>query len=160
MGDLSLFIGDVGKAFKILLIIIVLDFLTGVTKAIKEKNLKSSEALFGILKKCGYIVLVAVANLLDILFNSNGELKLMCIVFLIGVDGISILENLAIIGVPIPKRIKSVLGSIKETITNEDENDKVFDDLKDTEISDEFYKEVNRVINDDTFIINEESHDK
>lgn len=160
MENLSLFIGDVGKAFKILIIIILLDFLTGISKAIKEKNLNSSTALLGFLKKCGYIVLVAVANLIDILFNTTGELKIMTIIFLIAVDGISILENLSIIGVPIPKRIKSILGNIKESVTKDKNEEKVFDDLENLELNEEFYDEVNKVINEDTYIIKNDTLDK
>ena len=61
--------------FKALLIFIVLDYLSGVMRAIYTKKLSSKIGAKGIIKKIGYIVLIVVVEILDILLKDNGYLR-------------------------------------------------------------------------------------
>ena len=105
-----------GRAIKIFAMIVLLDFITGVVRAIVREEFNLNDMFMGILKKVGYIVLIILCHMVDILFNTGGEVRLMSIMFLSGIDGISILENLRDLGVPIPDRIKSIFNSFSKII--------------------------------------------
>lgn len=105
-----------GRAIKIFAMIVLLDFITGVVRSIVREEFNLNDMFLGILKKIGYIVLIILCHMVDILFNTGGEVRLMSIMFLSGIDGISILENLRDLGVPIPDRIKSIFNSFSKII--------------------------------------------
>lgn len=124
-----------GRAIKIFAMIVLLDFITGVVRAIVHEEFNLNDMFLGILKKNGYIVLIILCHMVDILFNTGGEVRLMSIMFLSGIDGISILENLRDLGVPIPDRIKSIFNSFSKIIIaknrqNEVVNDEIIEKLE------------------------------
>ena len=124
-----------GRAIKIFAMIVLLDFITGVVRAIVHEEFNLNDMFKGILKKVGYIVLIILCHMVDILFNTGGEVRLMSIMFLSGIDGISILENLRDLGVPIPDRIKSIFNSFSKIIIaknrqNEVVNDEIIEKLE------------------------------
>ena len=107
-------IGGFDIAFKSLCIIVVLDYFTGIISAIKCKKLNSKVGLWGIVKKFLYFVMVSLAVILDKIMGSAGTVRNLVIYFLIANDGLSILENSAKIGVPIPKKLIDILDQLKE----------------------------------------------
>lgn len=124
-----------GRAIKIFAMVVLLDFITGVVRAIVREEFNLNDMFKGILKKVGYIVLIILCHMVDILFNTGGEVRLMSIMFLSGIDGISILENLRDLGVPIPDRIKSIFNSFSKIIIaknrqNEVVNDEIIEKLE------------------------------
>lgn len=113
-GFLGMLIGGFDDFFKALLIFIILDYLTGVINAVIEKQLNSEIGFKGIAKKVFIIFLVGVANIIDTMVLKNGEVvRDIVIFFYLANEGISILENSAKIGLPIPEKLKGVLEQIK-----------------------------------------------
>ena len=99
--------------FKALLIFIVLDYLSGVMRAIYTKKLSSKIGAKGIIKKIGYIVLIVVVEILDILLKNNGYLRNIIIYMFIANEGISILENWSAMGIKVPDIIKDKFSNLK-----------------------------------------------
>ena len=99
--------------FKALLIFIVLDYLSGVMRAICTKKLSSKIGAKGIIKKIGYIVLIVVVEILDILLKDNGYLRNIIIYMFIANEGISILENWSAMGIKVPDIIKDKFSNLK-----------------------------------------------
>ncbi len=99
--------------FKALLIFIVLDYLSGIMRAIYTKKLNSKIGAKGIIKKIGYIVLIVVVEILDILLKDNGYLRNIIIYMFIANEGISILENWSAMGIKVPDIIKDKFSNLK-----------------------------------------------
>lgn len=99
--------------FKALLIFIVLDYLSGVMRAIYTKKLSSKIGAKGIIKKIGYIVLIVVVEILDILLKDDGYLRNIIIYMFIANEGISILENWSAMGIKVPDIIKDKFSNLK-----------------------------------------------
>jgi len=92
----------------------VADFLTGLIKAVVCKELRSERMFIGGLKKLLIFVIVAVAVTLDRLLPDSGvAFRSLTIGYYIAGEGLSILENAAACGVPLPEKLKSVLAGLK-----------------------------------------------
>lgn len=107
------FLGGWDIALKILLTVIILDYITGIFKAIYNKKVNSSVGLKGIIKKLGYLIIVAVAVILDKIAGDTGAIRTLVIYFFVANEGISILENWGGMGLPLPKKIFDVLEQLK-----------------------------------------------
>jgi toxin secretion/phage lysis holin len=101
------------KFLDLLVLLSVGDILTGVIKAWKEKRLRSREAWFGYVRKMLSFLVVIVANVIDQILGLNGVLTFGTVLFYIANEGLSIAENLAQIGVKIPKAITDRLQVIE-----------------------------------------------
>lgn len=107
------FLGGLDTALKTLLILIVLDYITGLCKAIINKKINSLIGLKGIIKKVGYLIVVALSVLLDEVIGDTGAIRNLVIYFFVANEGISILENWGAMGLPLPKKVFEVLEQIK-----------------------------------------------
>ena len=107
-------LGGWDMATQVLVLFMTMDYLTGISRAYKDKVLSSTVGIDGILKKITLLVVVAVAVGVDNVTGAQGVVRLATIWFYIGMEGISILENAARIGVPIPDKIKDALLQIKD----------------------------------------------
>ena len=96
-----------------LLVIMVLDYITGVIKAVYRKELSSEVGYKGILRKIMVLVVVALANVVQRLTGETAPLREMVIVFYIANEGISVLENAAEILPNMPKQIKDILLQLR-----------------------------------------------
>jgi toxin secretion/phage lysis holin len=101
------------KFLDLLVLLSVADIFTGVIKAWKEKRLRSREAWFGYVRKMLSFLVVIVANVIDQILGLNGVLTFGTVLFYIANEGLSIAENLAQIGVKIPKSITDRLQVIE-----------------------------------------------
>lgn len=102
-----------------LMAFVVIDYLTGIMASILEQKLSSEVGFRGIFKKVLTFVLVGVAHIIDFyLIGSGSAIRTAVIFFYISNEGISILENTAKIGLPIPERLKNVLEQLKEEKKN------------------------------------------
>ena len=101
---------------------IIVDYFTGVMAACVQKRLSSEIGFKGIAKKVTIFLLVAVANMIDVNIIKTGNAARTAVVFFyISNEGISILENAALIGLPIPQKLRAVLLQInKEDSENGD----------------------------------------
>lgn len=107
------FLGGWDIALRVLLIVVVLDYISGVLKAIYNKKLNSEIGLKGIVKKIGYFILVAVAVVLDRTMGDTGAIRTLVIYFFVANEGISILENWGDMGVPFPQKLRETLEQLK-----------------------------------------------
>ncbi|SKA11655.1 toxin secretion/phage lysis holin [Pilibacter termitis] len=112
-GFLGWFLGGVDGSLFTLLAFVIVDYLTGVLRAITEKKLSSQIGSIGITKKVMIFLLVGIAHMLDVEIIGNGNvLRDAVIFFYISNEGISIIENAVKIGLPIPEKLKDVLEQI------------------------------------------------
>lgn len=108
--------GDITGMMWALIAMIVLDYITGVIVASVNKTLSSKIGAKGIAKKVIILLIVAVAHIIDIVIGGGNTAVIMTATecFYIANEGISILENAGNIGLPLPKKIKSILIQIKK----------------------------------------------
>ncbi len=97
-----------------LVALIVLDYISGVMAAAVEKKLSSEVGAKGIAKKIFMLLIVAVANIVDINVIGEGHvLKSVTMVFYIANECISLIENAGRLGVPVPKKLIDVLEQLR-----------------------------------------------
>lgn len=114
LGMMTYLIGGFDNLISTLLIFMLLDYLTGVIKAIYKKKLNSKISLKGIIKKIGYIFIVVIATLFDYIVNKEEmPIRNLTLYFFVANEAISILENWAILGLPLPKKVSQVFEQIK-----------------------------------------------
>ena len=122
-GTLGYFLGGNDGFLYALVVFVVLDYITGVMAAVIEKNVSSEIGYKGIFKKVVIFVLVGVGNVVDQQIIGSGQaIRTAVIFFYLSNEGISILENSARIGLPIPERLKDVLEQLKEGKNNEQQD--------------------------------------
>lgn len=114
--SIDFIIGGCDILFKTLLVFIIIDYITGLLRAIYTKKLSSKIGAKGIIKKVGYIFIVILAALLDQLLNSTGNIRNIVIYMFIANEGISILENWTCMGIKIPKILKDKFNDINKDI--------------------------------------------
>lgn len=109
-------------ALSILITFMILDYITGVIWAYIQKNLNSEVGFKGLVKKCTILIVLIVGSMLDRLLNSGDWVfrTLVCY-FYIANEGISLLENISKLGVPIPAKIKDALEQLNKEGTEEQE---------------------------------------
>lgn len=107
--------GEWSPFMNVLLVFIALDTLTGFFKALVNRQLRGRNMSLGILRKAGIFLVLIIGNMIDVvLFDSVPVAKSALIFFYIGMEGISIVENLHELGIPIPDFIGRYLETIKE----------------------------------------------
>ncbi|MGJ9460278.1 phage holin family protein [Oceanobacillus sp. CF4.6] len=103
--------GDV-KFLHLLLLLMALDIVTGIFKAIKNKNLWSRKSLFGYSRKVLVLIVIILANVVDQILGLNGAVTYATVLFYIANEGLSIIENLADVGVLVPNSLAEKLKGI------------------------------------------------
>ena len=106
--------GGFDVAMQCLLVAIVLDYISGIIKAFVLKQLSRSIGFKGILKKFGVLVVVALAVLIDRVTGESGAIRTLVIYYFVANEGLSIIENMGLAGLPIPKSIKEALKALKK----------------------------------------------
>ena len=98
-----------------LLVVIVLDYVTGLACAKINKTLSSAVGFKGIAKKGLILAIVIVGNIVDTqILGSGSVFRSAVICFYLANESISILENAGNIGVPLPKKLKDILIQLRE----------------------------------------------
>lgn len=109
-GIMGHFLGGLDGFLYALLVFVVVDYVTGIMAAFIQKKLSSEIGFKGICKKIVIFCLVALGHILDTQIIKTGSiLRTAVIFFYLSNEGISIVENAAIIGLPVPKKLKDVL---------------------------------------------------
>jgi toxin secretion/phage lysis holin len=112
-GFLGWFLGGMDGFMYALIAFVVVDYLTGVMRAIIEKELSSRVGARGIIKKILIFLLVGVAHLTDMYLLGDGNaLRTAVVFFYISNEGISLLENATAIGLPVPEKLKETLSQL------------------------------------------------
>lgn len=98
-----------------LIVFVVVDYLTGIMVAVLKKELSSEVGFHGIFKKVVIFALVAVGHIVDTYVIQNGSvIRTAVIFFYLSNEGISILENASVLGLPVPQKLKDVLEQLKD----------------------------------------------
>ena len=112
---ISFLFGDMEGMLIALIALIILDYISGVIAAAVEKRLSSAVGAKGIAKKIFMLLIVALANIVDINVIGDGHvLKTVTVVFYICNECISLIENAGRIGVPVPKKLLDVLEQLRD----------------------------------------------
>ena len=114
IGVAGFLIGEFDGLYKALLMLIIADYITGVIVAIVKKQLSSEVGAKGIAKKILMLIVVAVANVLDVQIIGGGAgLRNITIIFYAANEVISLLENTGKLGLPYPPKLLDVLEQLK-----------------------------------------------
>lgn len=109
----------------ILVVLMVLDYITGITRGYLNKELSSDVGLKGIARKAMIFIVLIVAVMLDRLLNTGTWIfRTLTCYFYIANEGISLLENGATLGVPIPDKLKDALVQLKDGHKYRNENNR------------------------------------
>ena len=112
-GWLGYFLGGMDGLLIALIVFMALDYITGVMCAILDKSLSSAIGFRGIFKKVLILMLVGIANVVDVhVVGTGSALRGAVICFYLSNEGLSLLENAAYIGLPVPERLKEVLSQL------------------------------------------------
>ena len=125
MATFLAYLGNLAIPIMILAVVMLLDYGTGVAKAWIHGSLSSKIGILGILKKVAYLVIVAVGMVIDWIIQAGVDklhldfkleflFALIVIIWLILNELISILENVAEIGVPVPKWLTKLILKLKD----------------------------------------------
>ena len=112
-GWLGYFLGGCDGLILALLLFVAADYITGVMCAIADRKLSSEVGFKGICRKVLIFLLVGIANILDVNVIGTGRvLRTAVIFFYISNEGVSLLENAAHLGLPVPDKMKAVLEQL------------------------------------------------
>ena len=114
-GWLGYFLGGCDGLLYALIAFVAIDYITGVMCAISDKTLSSEVGFKGICRKVLIFLLVGIANIIDVqVLGSPGVLRTAVIFFYLSNEGVSLLENAAHLGLPVPDAIKTVLEQLHD----------------------------------------------
>jgi len=110
----SSFLGGWDVALKVLVVFIVADYVTGVLAALKRRQLNSEVMFWGGIRKGALMLVIAIAVLLDELIGNQAPVfRMLALYFYIAREGLSVIENLGLLGVWVPDAIKQILEQLQ-----------------------------------------------
>ncbi len=114
-GFIGWFLGGFDGFLYALVVFVVMDYFTGVLAAGVKKELSSEVGFKGIAKKVCIFVLVGIANIVDTqVIHDGAAIRTAVIFFYLANEGISILENSTVIGLPVPQKLREMLQQLAE----------------------------------------------
>ena len=114
-GWLGYFLGGLDGLMIALVVFVVLDYVTGIMCAIADKKLSSSVGFKGICRKVLIFLLVGVAHIVDLhVVGSGSVLRGAVVCFYLSNEGVSMLENAAHLGLPVPEKLKVILEQLHD----------------------------------------------
>ena len=114
-GWLGYFLGGCDGLLIALAVFVAADYITGVMCAVSDKKLSSEVGFEGICRKIIIFLLVGIAHILDVTMIATGSvLRTAVIFFYLSNEGVSLLENAAHLGLPIPEKLKDVLEQLHD----------------------------------------------
>lgn len=121
-GWLGYFLGGCDGLLYALIAFVVIDYITGVMCAISNHTLSSEVGFKGICRKVLIFLLVGIANIIDVqVMGAPGILRTAVIFFYLSNEGVSLLENAAHLGLPVPDAIKKVLEQLHDRSDGKEE---------------------------------------
>ena len=118
-GALGWILGGLDNLVYALVAFVVIDFITGVMCAAAEKKLSAAEGFRGVMKKVTIFALIAVGHIVDLnvigplgIVGDHSAVRSAILFFYLATEGISLLENAARLGLPIPKKLKDILAQL------------------------------------------------
>ena len=114
-GWLGYFLGGCDGLLYALIAFVVIDYITGVMCAIADKSLSSEVGFKGICRKVLIFLLVGIGHIVDAqVIGSGGVLRTAVIFFYLSNEGVSLIENAAHLGLPVPDKLKAVLEQLHD----------------------------------------------
>ena len=121
-GWLGWFLGGCDGLLYALIAVVVIDYITGVMRAIADKTLSSEVGFKGICRKVLIFLLVGIAHTLDVnIIGSGSVLRTAAVFFYISNEGVSIMENAGHLGLPIPGKLMEVLEQLHDRAEKEEQ---------------------------------------
>ncbi|KIH70077.1 phage holin family protein [Salinicoccus roseus] len=108
-----IFGGDI-QLIHLLAVIMLVDIVTGVGKAVQDKRLWSRKSLFGYMRKLLVFAIIIMSNLIDVVLGFNGALVYATVLFYIANELLSVVENAGQLGLPLPPKLLEVLDVIQD----------------------------------------------
>lgn len=113
--------GEITGLFVAIIALMALDYVTGILCGIAAKALSSEVGFRGLVKKLMVLVIIAVGHLIDTYIIGTGSaLMTAVILFFAANEGISILENAAKLGLPIPQKLRDILEQLRKEDKHDD----------------------------------------
>lgn len=106
-------LGGWDKALQVLIMLMIADYLTGVLGAIKQKKLNSETMFWGGVRKGVVLVVIALATMCDSLVGNDPIIRTVALYFYSGREGLSVVENLGVLGVPLPAQLTRFLEQLQ-----------------------------------------------
>lgn len=123
-GWLGYFLGGMDGLLIALIVLMSLDYVSGVMCAIIDRKLSSAVGFKGVCKKVFILMLVGVAHIIDLHVVGTGSvLRGAVICFYMSNEGLSLLENAAHVGLPIPDKLKDILAQLHDKDRENDTTD-------------------------------------
>ena len=120
-GWLGYFLGGCDGLLYALIAFVVIDYITGVMCAIINRELSSAVGFKGIFRKVLIFLLVGIANIIDVqVIGTGAVLRTAVIFFYISNEGVSLLENAAHLGLPVPEKMKEILEQLHDRAEKEE----------------------------------------
>ena len=120
-GWLGYFLGGCDGLIIALVVFVAVDYVTGVMCAISDKKLSSEVGFKGICRKVLIFLLVGIAHILDAQVIGTGSvLRTAVIFFYLSNEGVSLLENAAHLGLPVPEKMKEILEQLHDRAEKEE----------------------------------------
>ena len=114
-GWLGYFLGGCDGLLIALIVFVVCDYTTGVLCAINDRKLSSAVGFKGICRKVLIFILVGIGNVIDVqVLGTPGVLRTAIIFFYLSNEGLSLTENAAHLGLPVPEKLKAVLEQLHD----------------------------------------------
>ena len=124
-GWLGWFLGGCDGLLIALVVFVAIDYVTGVMCAVSDKKLSSEVGFKGICRKVLIFLLVGIANILDVQVIGTGSvLRTAVIFFYLSNEGVSLLENSAHLGLPVPEKMKDILAQLHDRAEKAESEDK------------------------------------
>jgi toxin secretion/phage lysis holin len=121
-GWLGYYLGGLDGLLTTLVVFVVLDYLTGVMCAVADKTLSSAVGFRGLFCKVLIFALVGVGHVVDThVIGNGGALRSAVICFYLSNEGLSMIENAARLGLPVPDKLKGILAQLHGREGNDDE---------------------------------------
>ena len=123
-GWLGYFLGGLDGLMIALIVLMTLDYVSGVMCAIIDRKLSSAVGFKGVCKKVFVLMLVGVAHIIDLhVVGTGSALRGAVICFYMSNEGLSLLENAAHIGLPIPDKLRDILAQLHDKERTTDQGD-------------------------------------
>ncbi len=114
-GYIGYFLGGFDGLIYALVAFVVIDYITGLMAAVIEKKLSSDIGFRGIFKKVLIFTLVGIGHTIDFyLIEKGSAVRTAVIFFYLSNEGLSIMENAAKVGLPIPEKLRVVFTELKK----------------------------------------------
>ena len=124
-GWLGYFLGGYDGLLYALVVFMVADYITGVMCAVSDKKLSSAVGFKGICRKVLILMLVGIANLLDVEVIGTGAVLRTAVIFFLSNEGVSLLENAAHLGLPIPEKLKAILAQLHDRAESDGDDNEI-----------------------------------